>query len=86
VNADTITFLAIIAVSLLGTKLLTRGGRRRKSERARLIREARELVAAAREVDELELLYSVPAYDPALDAGCERLWDAIRDEQQKGDQ
>ena len=41
----------------------------------------------AREVDELELLYSLPDYDPAWEsAGCERLWDAIRDEQQKGEQ
>lgn len=42
-------------------------------------------------LDQLELAWDAPAYgettvDPAWDAGCERLWDAIRDERQKGDQ
>lgn len=31
--------------------------------------------------DELELLYLSRAYDPAWDAGRERLWDAVRDQQ-----
>lgn len=31
-------------------------------------------------------IYNLPAYDPAWNAGLERLWDAVRDEQQKGDQ
>lgn len=35
------------------------------------------------EADPLELLYRAPAYDAALDAGCDRLWDAVRDEQTK---
>lgn len=38
--------------------------------------------------DECELLWSVPAHtprDPRLDAGCDRLLEAIRDEQHKGD-
>lgn len=43
----------------------------------------REQAETTRQVDELELLYSLPAYDPAWAAGMERLWDAIRDEQQK---
>ncbi len=38
--------------------------------------------------DALERLYNPHAYrapDPDLAAGCERLWNAIHDEQQKGD-
>lgn len=98
-STDIVIFVAVIAVSLAGTVVLTRCGRRRESTRDRLIREARARVrdadaqrwatepGALAELDELELLYSLPAYDPALDAGCERLWDAVRDEQhnQKGD-
>lgn len=37
------------------------------------------------EADPLELLYLAPAFDAELDAGCARMWDAIRDEQQKGE-
>lgn len=33
------------------------------------------------EADPLELLWAAPAYDAALDAGCDRLRQAIRDEQ-----
>ena len=46
---------------------------------------------AAAAIDEgldrlFERLGPPPAYDPAWDAGCERLWDAIRDSQHtKGD-
>lgn len=29
--------------------------------------------------DECELIYGMPALDPAWDAGRERLWDAVRD-------
>lgn len=35
--------------------------------------------------DALELLYSMPAYDPAWEAGMELLWNAAHDEQQKGE-
>lgn len=39
------------------------------------------------EADQLELLYLAPAYgETDLNAGCERLWQAVRDEQQKGEQ
>lgn len=41
-----------------------------------------------REVDEadaLGLLYLAPAYDAELEAGCDRLLRALRDEQQKGE-
>jgi hypothetical protein len=65
--------------TLLGV-LLVRRERRRPLERDRIVREARE-DAAAREVDALELLYDLPAYDPAWEAGLERLWNAARDEQ-----
>lgn len=40
----------------------------------------------AADQDKCELIWSLPAYrDVDLDAGCEQLWAAIRDEQQKGD-
>jgi hypothetical protein len=65
--------------TLLGV-LLVRRERRRPLERDRIIREARERAAAAREVDDLELLYNLPAYNPAWEAGRERLWNAVRDE------
>ncbi|MDX3520767.1 hypothetical protein [Streptomyces scabiei] len=47
--------------------------------------DVHEQAGVAREVDDLELLYGMPAYDPAWNAGFDRLWDAVRDEQQKGD-
>jgi len=37
------------------------------------------------EQDDLELLYSIPAHNPDLDARLDRLRQAVRDEQQKGD-
>ncbi|WP_406417949.1 hypothetical protein [Streptomyces sp. NBC_01614] len=58
---------------------------RHESMQDQIVRETRERAEAAREVDDLELLYSMPAFDPAWDAGRERLWNAIRDEQTKGD-
>jgi len=38
--------------------------------------------------DQCALIWDLPAHDPELEAGCDRLWAAIRDEQQnnKGDQ
>lgn len=59
--------------------------RRAAATRDRLIRETHERADAAREIDPLELAYSLPAYDPAWDAGRERLWDAVRDNQHKGE-
>ena len=38
------------------------------------------------EQDDLELLYSIPAHNPDVDARLDRLRQAVRDEQQKGDQ
>lgn len=62
---------------LLGV-CMWRRERRRPLERDQIIDAAVDRTAAC-EVDELELLYSLPACDPARDA--------IRDEQQnKGDQ
>lgn len=42
--------------------------------------------AEVAEVEALEAQLALPDYDRAWDAGCERLWDAIRDEQNQGDQ
>lgn len=84
--------LAVIAaVILIGLPISiaqVRRARRHDSERDRIIRASLLTPEAAREVDDLELLYSQPAYDKAWDAGRERLWGAIRDEhnQQGGNQ
>lgn len=56
-----------------------------------LILSLPEFGLAAAAIDEgldrlFERLGPPPADDPVWDAGCERLWDAIRDERQKGDQ
>lgn len=60
--------------------------RRALRHEARRARFLREQAAAVREVNELERILGLPAYDPAWDAGRERLWDAVRDAQHKGDQ
>lgn len=79
---------AVLGVGLPVTYVQIRRARRHDSERDRIIRASLLTPEAAREVDDLELLYSQPAYDKAWDAGCERLWDAIRDEHtnHQGDQ
>jgi hypothetical protein len=78
---------AVLVASLAGSYWLVRHCRTSDRRRAQFIRDlGAQPTAVAREVDELELLLSLPAYDAALDAGCERLWDAIRDEQNKGEQ
>ena len=79
---------AVVLVGLPVTYLQIRRAQRHDAARSDLIAHASVLsTEGAREVDELELLYSLPDYDPAWEsAGCERLWDAIRDEQQKGEQ
>lgn len=74
---------AVLLFSLAATYWQIRRAMRHESRRDQFMHEQAE---AAREVDDLELLYSMPAYDPAWEPGMERLWDAIRDEQaQRGD-
>lgn len=76
---------AVIGVSLPTVyRQIRRANQVVESERDRIIREAHARAAAAREVDDL-VLAALPAHDPAWNAGLERLWDAIRDEQQNGD-
>lgn len=89
--------VAVLAVSLTGSYWAVRRLRDAASTRDRLIAEAREragLPPAAPDnqpgnnhawADECALIYSLPAYDPAWDAGMERLWDAIRDNQNQHD-
>lgn len=72
-------FAAWTVTALTVAGVWARRGVRVGSGRDRLMCEAHERAEAAREIDELELLYDLPAYDPAWDAGRERLWDAIRD-------
>lgn len=79
--AAALTVAALLGFSLAATVWQIRRAVRHESTRNRLIREAHERAAAARETDGLELLYSLPAYDPAWDAGRERLWNAVRDGQ-----
>jgi hypothetical protein len=74
---------AVLVVGLPVTYVQIRRAQRHDSERDRIIRASLLTPEAAREVDDLELLYSQPAYDKAWDAGRERLWDAVRDNQQK---
>lgn len=96
-TAAAVTVLGILVVCLPGAHWVICRLRQAASSRDRLIREAREragLPPAAVDnqqgsnhawADECALIYSLPAYDPAWDAGRERLWDAIRDEQNKGE-
>lgn len=78
-----LTAAAIVAL-LIGFALAAvcwqaRRAQQADSGRGRIIREAHQRAVMAREIDELELIYDLPAYDPAWDPGRERLWDAIRD-------
>ncbi len=68
-----------LLVAVVGVVFVTRAVRC-ESQRDRIIREAHARAATAREVDDLELAYSLTAPDPAWDARRERLWDGIRDE------
>jgi hypothetical protein len=76
---------AVVLVGLPVTYVQIRRAQRHDAARDRIIHASVLSVEGAREVDELELLYSLPDYDPVWEAGRERLWDAIRDEQQKGE-
>lgn len=105
-SAETAINLAFAAFLLLFAFVMWRFCRTPKP-RARA--KARDVIAAAREIDELELLYSLPAYDEAaaaisegltglfeelgpppspdpMEAGRDRLRDAIRNDQTEGDQ
>ena len=72
----------LLTLALLAGIWQTRRTARRESIRNRLIREAQQGAEATREIDELELIYAMPEFE----AGLNRLRQAIRDEQQKGDQ
>lgn len=78
--------LAVLAVGLPAAYWQIRRACDYESDRDRIVREAHERARAAAQLDDLELAYSLPAYDRAWDAGVERLWNAVRDEQQKGEQ
>lgn len=99
---------ALLAFSLAAAYWQIDRARRHEAMRDRIIRAANEHAEAAREVDDLELLYSLPdydraaavideglsglfeelgpppAHDPAWEAGKERLWDAVLDQQDEG--
>ncbi|MEU1448714.1 hypothetical protein [Streptomyces mirabilis] len=76
---------ALLAFALVAAYWQIRRACDYESDRDRIVREAHEQAHTAAEVDDLELTYSLPAYDPAWAAGVERLWDAVRDEQNKED-
>lgn len=86
---STIEAAAIVAVfltlSLGGTYAVLRWAMPSESVRDRIIRESYERADDAAVLDDLELAWDMDAYDPHLDAGCDRLRKAIRDEQQKGE-
>jgi hypothetical protein len=73
-----------VAFLLLGF-VIWRGNRKYRRGQAYLISGA---TRATRDHDLCELLYAMPAYGETndLDLDTDRLWAAIRDEQQKGDQ
>lgn len=91
---------AVLAFSIPAAYWQLRRARREDQERDRIIRGANVSVprvpaasdnwpsADVATQDALELIWSMPEFDPELGAGCDRLWQAIRDEQQntKGDQ
>ncbi|NUS22722.1 MAG: hypothetical protein HOV92_00640 [Streptomyces sp.] len=76
---------AVLAVALPAAWWQIRNAQRHQFERDCIIDAAHERAERAAQLDDLELAWSMPAYDPELNAGCDRLWDAIRDEQQKGE-
>lgn len=71
--------VAVLAVSLPAAYWQIRRAQRGESTRDRIVREAHERAESAREAEDLERIYSLPVYDPAWEAGLERLWDAVRD-------
>jgi hypothetical protein len=80
--------LIVLAIDVIGLPALyvqIRRNMRNESQRDRIVREAHARAVTAREIDDLELAYNLPAMDPAWDASRERLWDAVRDNQ-NGDQ
>lgn len=84
-TAAALTVLVSLTISLGGTYAVLRWAMPAESTRDRLIREAHARAVVAHEIDDLELAYNLPALDPAWDAGRERLWDAVRDNQHKGE-
>lgn len=84
---------AVLVVALVGGLWQLRAARREDARQERFIREhcwpsALRVPCAPdnapginlADADECALIYSLPAVDPAWDAGLERLWDAARDE------
>lgn len=76
-TAAALTVAAVLAVSLLAGCWQIRRAGREEPTRERIVREAHERAELARDLDDMELVWS-------LAAGCERLRDAIHNEQQKG--
>lgn len=100
--AAVLTIYAVLSVSACGTYVLIRHATGRESTRDRIIREAHEPAGpdALRLLEDLDThldTYSASVrgfYDdsllaltgPELDASCDRLRAALRDEQRKGEQ
>jgi hypothetical protein len=79
-----LTVVAVLAFSLPAAYWQIRRAMAEESTRDRIVREAHERAETARLLDGLELAWSLPAYtSPDLDAGCDRLRQAIRDQQQE---
>lgn len=79
-TAETFIHLAIVVFLAVAALALFRLRRRpAESTRDRIVREAHERAESGREAEDLERIYALPAYDPAWEAGLERLWDAVRD-------
>jgi hypothetical protein len=74
---------AVIGFSAVGTWIVLYWALSGPSDRDRIVREAHERAQLAAARDAIELAHAAQVPDPAWEAGLERLWDAIRDEQQK---
>jgi hypothetical protein len=77
---------AVLGFSAVGTWIVLYWALSGPSERDRIVREAHARAELARKADGIELARAAAVSDAAWDAGLERMWDAIRDEQQKGKQ
>jgi hypothetical protein len=81
--AACLTVAAVIGFSLPAAYWQIRRAHSIESERDRIVREAHQRADLAAKIDGLEIAWRLPAYDPELDAGCDRLRQAIRDHREE---
>lgn len=85
-TAAAVTVVVVLAVSLPAAYWQFRRAQRHEAQRARFIRAVEEKADTARKWPAIEEAWDLDAYDgPDLNARLERLRQAIRDEQRKGE-